>query len=152
MDSKIVGRRYGRLVILHTEKTRLKSNSRNVYYRCLCDCGKETIAAASNLYQGRTTSCGCGTYEARKNTRKKLFVYQGKTYSSDEFAKLSGYSKVYLLLLSRKGASPEEIMRPRKKGIRQRVAEKYGKTRQWVSLQIKAGKTIEEKNGEVSLV
>lgn len=152
MDSKITGRRYGGLVILSTEKTRYKSNSRNTYYRCLCDCGKETIAAASNLYQGRTTSCGCKTYTGRKNTRKKLIEYEGKTYTAEEFSKIAGHNKVYTLLLLRRGLTPEEIMRPKKKGIRQRVAEKYGKTRQWVSIQIKAGKTIEEKNGEVELV
>lgn len=152
MDSKIVGRRYGRLEVLGTEKTRLKSNSRNTYYRCRCECGQETVVAASNLYQGRTTSCGCSTYIGRKPNNKKRIQYRGKTYTSDEFAKLSGYNKVYLLCLFRQGYSPEEVMRPKKKGIRQRVAEKYGKSRQWVSLQIKAGKTIEEKNGEVILV
>ncbi len=149
---KVNGRRYGKLTILHTEKTRLKSNSRNTYYRCLCDCGKETIVAASNLYQGRTTSCGCTTYINRDSNRKKKIEFRGKIYSSAEFSKLAGYNKVYVLCLLRQGQTPEEIMRPKKKGIRQRVAEKYGKTRQWVSLQIKTGKTIEEKNGEVTLV
>lgn len=149
---KVNGRRYGKLTILHTEKTRLKSASRNTYYRCACDCGKETIVAASNLYQGRTTSCGCSVYIGRNPNNKKKIEYEGKVYSSEEFAKLSGYHKTYLLCLLRQGHTPEEIMRPKKKGIRQRVAEKYGKTRQWVSLQLKAGKTIEEKNGEVTLV
>ncbi len=152
MDSKIMGRRYGKLVILSTEKVLLKSNSRNTYYRCACDCGEETVVAASNLYQGRTTSCGCSVYTDRDPNNKKKIEFEGKVYSSEEFSKLSGHHKTYLLCLLRQGYSPEEIMYPKKKGVRQRVAEKYGKTRQWVSLQLKAGKTIEERNGEVALV
>jgi hypothetical protein len=152
MGEKVNGRRYGMLVILHTEKVKLKSASRNTYYRCVCDCGKETVVAASNLYQGRTQSCGCNNYKEQGEKRRKNITYQGKEMWIKDFAKLTGNNPTYVYHLIRQGKTPEEIISGKGKGLRQRVAEKYGKTRQWVSIKLKEGKTIEEKNGEVELV
>lgn len=150
MGEKVAGRRYGRLVILHSEKVRLKSNSRNTYYRCKCDCGREVTVASPNLYQGRTSSCGKHN-ESRGSNRRKKIIYEGKEITVKDFAKLTPYNEKYVFLLLRQGKKPEEITE-KKVGLRQKVANKYGKTRQWVSLQLKKGRTIEEKNGEVMLV
>lgn len=49
-----VGEKYGKLTILEPIK-----KGKGYYYRCLCDCGNETIVAANHLFNGHTKSCGC---------------------------------------------------------------------------------------------
>ena len=48
------GERFGRLTVIE-----LIPNSKNPKARCLCDCGKETIAQRGGLRNGHSTSCGC---------------------------------------------------------------------------------------------
>ncbi len=40
---------------------------RSARWKCICDCGNETIADSRNLYSGSTKSCGCGEIENLKN-------------------------------------------------------------------------------------
>ena len=46
----LTGRRYGLLTVEGIE-----AQDR---YACRCDCGNQTLAAGTNLRNGRTTSCG----------------------------------------------------------------------------------------------
>lgn len=48
----IAGQRFGRLLVLEKDATPRK-------WRCLCDCGRETLATGPNLRKGSTRSCGC---------------------------------------------------------------------------------------------
>lgn len=34
-------------------------------WKCICDCGNETIVDTRNLLKGHTTSCGCNRYESK---------------------------------------------------------------------------------------
>lgn len=63
---QLVGRRFGRLVVL--EETRNKNNK--IRWYCRCDCGKETYVIGSHLISGHTISCGCAGLEHA--TRAKL--------------------------------------------------------------------------------
>lgn len=47
--------RIGHLTVLENAGRR----NRCIVWRCLCDCGKETIVQASNLHSRKTVSCGC---------------------------------------------------------------------------------------------
>jgi hypothetical protein len=50
----LTGRRFGRLFVLS------RANSqRGVYWRCRCDCEKQTTVQGANLCSGATRSCGC---------------------------------------------------------------------------------------------
>lgn len=52
----LTGKRFGRLTVIE----RAPNNANNkVMWRCLCDCGKETVAIGSRIYTGKTRSCGC---------------------------------------------------------------------------------------------
>ena len=55
-NTNLVGRRYGRLVVLE----RLEAQKKNRLYRCKCDCGMECIIPSRRL-RGKTgtQSCGC---------------------------------------------------------------------------------------------
>lgn len=42
-----------------TEDKRKTSKNRANYWKCLCECGKETVVSTSSLMSGSTRSCGC---------------------------------------------------------------------------------------------
>lgn len=58
-----VGRRFGRLTV--TAYAGKKSGIH--FWKCLCDCGKETTVRQTLLQNGRTKSCGCLRYLKRVN-------------------------------------------------------------------------------------
>ena len=49
------GQRFGRLTVLSPAPNRGKLTR----WRCLCDCGKETLVDTQNLRSGKVKSCGC---------------------------------------------------------------------------------------------
>lgn len=52
----LTGQRFGHLVVISRES----KYRRNSTWRCLCDCGKETVVRGDVLSRGTTKSCGCG--------------------------------------------------------------------------------------------
>ena len=64
---KMIGKRFGKLTIISCdeEKTNLQ-----VYFNCLCDCGKTKSCNNSALKTGRIISCGCARQD--KCNRQKL--------------------------------------------------------------------------------
>lgn len=60
--------RFGRLIVLaysHSDK------NYNKYWRCLCDCGRETTVIGDKLRSGKTKSCGCLATEIRESLARK---------------------------------------------------------------------------------
>lgn len=58
----ITNHRYGRLVALERSH---KNAFRLWYWKCHCDCGKETVVSIGNLRNGAVKSCGCYLDESR---------------------------------------------------------------------------------------
>ena len=54
----LTGKRFGSLVAI--EESEHRSSRNEVYWKCLCDCGKETTVRIGHLTSGRIKSCGCG--------------------------------------------------------------------------------------------
>ena len=54
-------KRFGRLVAKKIEP----SPKRGTYWRCICDCGEETVVYGPSLTRGSTKSCGCFRKEMR---------------------------------------------------------------------------------------
>lgn len=70
----LVGRVFGRLTVIeysHSQNDRL--------WRCLCDCGNETIVRTNHLRLGRIKSCGC----LRKDTLSETKTIHGKRHSRE---------------------------------------------------------------------
>lgn len=72
-----IGRKFGILTVLSFSYV---SNHGDVYWNCLCDCGKTKVAMNGSLKSGDTKSCGC-LYRKRKNNLKHGMVYTA-TYES----------------------------------------------------------------------
>lgn len=51
----LTGRKFGKLTPLNI----VERPQRGTYWQCRCDCGRTTVALASNLKGGNTKSCGC---------------------------------------------------------------------------------------------
>ena len=52
----LTGKRFGRLIVIERGPN---SNGNATRWRCICDCGKETLTLASKLVAGLSKSCGC---------------------------------------------------------------------------------------------
>jgi len=59
----LTGQRFGNLVVLGLAE---KENGK-INWKCICDCGKETIVSTSKLRSGHTKSCGCMRHNSPKN-------------------------------------------------------------------------------------
>ena len=64
----LTGRRFGKLVVVAKASPYIhpSTGKNRTTWKAQCDCGRETIAHASNLLRGLTQSCGCGRAEAVK--------------------------------------------------------------------------------------
>lgn len=53
----MTGQRFGMLVVVAFAG--IKGSAQHATWRCVCDCGTETVAVGASLRAGRTRSCGC---------------------------------------------------------------------------------------------
>lgn len=58
-----VGKRFGMLTVLEYAGKRDGMHR----WKCLCDCGKETVVGQTLLQSGKTKSCGCNGYPPRED-------------------------------------------------------------------------------------
>lgn len=63
----LTGQRFGRLVALREFK---KEGTRQYYWVCKCDCGKQKAVGSYVLSAGKTRSCGCLLIESNLNNNK----------------------------------------------------------------------------------
>lgn len=56
-----IGKRFGRLTVLEYAGTagELEKTGKANYWKCRCDCGRESIVSQTELQNGGTRSCGC---------------------------------------------------------------------------------------------
>lgn len=72
----LIGQRFGRLVVTALDEV-VHCKAR---WKCICDCGNETVTFGHNLISGNTSSCGC--YK-KESTHKRCFVdITGKRYGN----------------------------------------------------------------------
>ncbi|MHB1176108.1 MAG: hypothetical protein ACYCZJ_13395 [Sulfuriferula sp.] len=64
--TNIAGYRFGRLIAIKRVGT---SARRRALWKCICDCGTETICISGNLISGTTKSCGCFKADRTKEVK-----------------------------------------------------------------------------------
>lgn len=92
-----IGMRFGRLTV--TEYAGKQDGMHR--WKCVCDCGKETVVGQTSLQNGRTRSCGC---LATENFTEKMEFIDGTSVKKLEArlkrppiqSNTSGYNGVYL--------------------------------------------------------
>lgn len=65
---KLYGQRFGKLVAIEPDGY---TKSKRIAWKCICDCGKETVVASDKLINGHTQSCGCLMSERTVASNKK---------------------------------------------------------------------------------
>ena len=75
----IAGQQFGRLTVIE----RVESPRAQAQWRCVCDCGKETVVRSQDLRSGHTKSCGCyglevsvshtPSFSTHKESRSRLY-------------------------------------------------------------------------------
>lgn len=63
----LIGMKHGRLLIVEELPLGRKGHIR---YKCICDCGRETVANRSSILRNHTRSCGCLHREKCRTLRK----------------------------------------------------------------------------------
>lgn len=61
----LVGRRYGRLVVI----SRAPNKGRRTAWNCRCDCGSVAVVGSGELHAGDVGSCGCLRRELARNCK-----------------------------------------------------------------------------------
>ncbi len=69
----MIGKKFNRLLVMEEA-----SHHKFIHYRCLCDCGKETIVKGSRLRNGSTSSCGCRSLEVALSKIPKMITKSTK--------------------------------------------------------------------------
>lgn len=64
----LTGKKFGRLTVIE----RAENHNKHTYWRCLCDCGNETVVRADCLQNGISQSCGCLQKEISKSLKPRL--------------------------------------------------------------------------------
>lgn len=77
------GKTFGRLTVIERSFPENLS-PKMTYFRCVCECGVETISTSANLKSGKSTSCGClrieRTKEANKGNQHRYESYVGRVF------------------------------------------------------------------------
>ena len=55
----LIGKRYGRLVVISYDGKKTCGKAKKTMWKCKCDCGNECSVSSGDLRSGHTTSCGC---------------------------------------------------------------------------------------------
>jgi len=80
----LVGKRYGKLLVKEFDH---KDKYNHSHYKCLCECGKETIVRDNSLTLGKTQSCGC--YRNQRVSETQSGVKRHTDLSNRRFGMLS---------------------------------------------------------------
>ena len=57
----LTGKKFGYLTIVERVQNAKNGKAR---WKCMCDCGNETIVTSTDIMAGHTSSCGCKKYES----------------------------------------------------------------------------------------
>lgn len=64
VKKEMIGKSFGRLIVLSQEESNKYGKAIFAKYRCKCDCGGEVVTLGMSLRNGDTTSCGCALRES----------------------------------------------------------------------------------------
>lgn len=78
----LTGQRFGRLTVI--ERSGKVTKGRSVYWKCICDCGNETIVSSDNLRKRKTKSCGCLHKELLDGKDRKMLEKRLNNYKANK--------------------------------------------------------------------
>lgn len=82
--SDLVGRKFGRLTAIERDD-RFVNGKKIVYWKCLCDCGREHSVRVYSLLNSAVRSCGCFQRESAAKRSLKHGIYAGMRNKEPSF-------------------------------------------------------------------
>lgn len=79
-DEYLIGRRFGKLVVLNIISKIENSGERGRYAHCKCDCGNEKDVRIDALLRGDTVSCSCYSKKQSSIRMKKFATIHGLSH------------------------------------------------------------------------
>ena len=89
----LTGQRFGRLTVI--ERSEKTTKSCRVYWKCICDCGNETIVLKDNLRGRKTKSCGCLSKELLESRSRKMLEKRLNKYEARKDNLSTGIKNIY---------------------------------------------------------
>ena len=89
LRNNIIGKKFGLLTIIDINLE--KTNNKNLYVNCICDCGNKKSVSYGNLKNGNVKSCGClgnsyGEYKVKQLLSQNNIPYEyQKTFQTCRF-------------------------------------------------------------------
>ena len=83
----LTNQRFGRLLVLNRDGTQ----SGHATWRCICDCGKETVVIGATLTSGKVFSCGW----YRKEKQAKWGASTGYDLTGQQYGELIVLERAY---------------------------------------------------------
>lgn len=85
------GKRFGKLLATKELSGRGKSNQ--IYWECICDCGKKHITSGESLRGGKSKSCGCNRLTPPNKEKDRELAIWKQLYKStiEKRSKKKGY-------------------------------------------------------------
>lgn len=81
----ISNKKYNKLLVIEIDSSKTRGLGRQLYWKCLCECGLYTSVDSWSLRNNKIKSCGCLQVESRHKTQyKKHGQWQSRTYHSWE--------------------------------------------------------------------
>lgn len=74
----MTGKKFNRLTVIEISH---RTARRRYFWRCLCDCGNETIIVGDDIRSGHTKSCGCLLKESTIERRTTHHLTHTPTYN-----------------------------------------------------------------------
>lgn len=78
----IIGRRFGRLIVI--DRRQKNAKGRFAVWNCKCDCGTEWAAAGRHLKSGAVRSCGCLRREVSRSRMAEMHSIYGYRLKREE--------------------------------------------------------------------
>ena len=83
---ELIGKKFHKLFVLDVGKIKKTSFGTIKYWKCKCDCGKETEVPANRLVTGKTKSCGCfRRARGERNVRENHPSWKGGKHIKDGY-------------------------------------------------------------------
>lgn len=80
---ELIGKRFGKLIVLDDLGTDVSKKRRVRYYRCRCDCGKEIETSRTRLLNGEVVSCGNCTSIEKEGDYYRYTCLDGNSFIFD---------------------------------------------------------------------
>lgn len=73
----LTGQHFGRWTVIERAENRTTKSGTRVMWRCLCECGKESVVSTWNLKRGKSISCGCFHREVSSDIMREVGTTHG---------------------------------------------------------------------------